>query len=382
MRYWSLVWGSVMSRKWAYLATFAALVLCFILSSYMLAFSRAMSRGVQLSGTQRLVVWHKTSIIELLPLSYVDEVAKLDDVVAVTHRSFFGGYYRDPGNQLPMWVVDPGSFMRYYPEYSFGTPAQAADFLAGGEAIAVGRAAADALGWKQGDRVPVHSVIWTKKDDSDVWMFRVAAIVDSKDPSANTRQVFIPYGAFNEARAFGKNGVGYIEVMARSDAASPALAKRIDAHFESSAKPTHTSTLSGFLQSFASQIGEISSLVYSAMAIVVVTVLMMLVGQLAHGFSLRRKEFGVLKTIGYDNLTISGLIVGESVALSFFAALIGLIVAGFSINASGPMVAKYLSGFYQTPSDMAVVALLALAMGLLASALPVLQARSILSALR
>lgn len=379
MRYWFLIWGGMLNRKWAYLASLAALIVCFILSSYMLSFSRAMSHGVQFSGTQRLVVWHRTSIVQMLPLSYLDEVAKLDDVVAVTHRTFFGGYYRDPGNQLPMWVVDPKTFLDYYGEYKLA-PKQRIDFLAGGDAIAVGRAAAEVFGWKLGDRVPVHSIIWNRKGDNDTWSFWVAAIFDSDDPSANTRQVFIPYAAFNEAREFGTNSIGYIEVMARSDAVAANLAKRIDAHFENSQRPTRTSTLSGFMQSFASQVGEIGSLIYSAMAVVLFTVALMLTGQFAHGFSLRRKEFGVLKTIGFDNLTVSALIVGECLLLSLGAALIALVFAGAAIHSTGPAIAHYVSGFYQTWSDVVFVLLIALVMGLLAAALPVAQARRVLSA--
>lgn len=378
MRYWTLIWSSIVVRKWAYAASFAALVVCFVLSSYMLAFSRAMSHGVQFSGAQRLVTWHKTSIIEMLPMSYIGEISKLDQVAAITHRTFFGGYYRDPGNQLPMWVVDPKSFVDYYSEYKFETPEQRAEFVAGGNAIAVGRAAASALGWKVGDQVPVHSIIWTKKDDKDVWDFRVAAIFDSTEESSNTRQVFIPYDAFNQTREFGTNSVGYIEVMAKSEASAPTLAKQIDAMFENSRRPTRTSTLSGFLQSFASQIGEISNLIYSAMSIVLATVLLMLTGQFVHGFALRRKEFGVLKAIGYDNFTVTGLILGESLTLSLLAAIVALLIAGVSINSTGAVIAKFVTGFYQTPGDVALVLGLALIMGLLASAIPAMEARSIM----
>jgi putative ABC transport system permease protein len=380
MRYMHLIWSGIVSRKFAYLASFLALAVCFVLSFYMLAFSRAMTQGVQFSGTKRLVTWHKTSIIEMLPLSYIDRIAKLEQVDAITHRTFFGGYYRDPSNQLPMWAVDAKSFVDYYREYTFGSPAERADFLAGGNAIAVGRSAAASLGWKLGDLVPVHSIIWIKKDDSDVWDFRVAAIFDSTDESSNTRQVFIPYGPFNDARAFGTNSIGYVEVLAKTESAAPLLAKQIDAMFENSEKPTRTSTLSGFLQSFTSQIADISNLIYSAMSIVLFTVLLMLTGQFAHGFALRRREFGVLKAIGYDNAVMTGLIVAESVALSVSASLVALFVARVSIKSTNVVIGKFVSGFYQAPIDVVLVLALAVAMGLIASLLPAMRVRAIMSA--
>src|SRR5262249_23682575 len=112
MKFWPLLWSNLKRRKARTIFTLMSIVVAFILFAYLAAVRIAFSAGVEVAGADRLMTTHKVSIIQPLPKSYEDQIARTPGVVLVTHASWFGGIYQDPNKGfqgVPQFPVDPDS---------------------------------------------------------------------------------------------------------------------------------------------------------------------------------------------------------------------------------------------------------------------------------
>ena len=292
----------------------------------------------------------------------------------MSHRTWFGGYFRDIGNQRPMWAVDPARFLAFYPELEFSSESGKAMFLAGGNSIAVGVPVARAFGWKVGDRVPLKSYIWTSQEADHTWYFTVATLFDSHDPGADTAQVLIPFKPFDEARTFGRGTVGFVEVAVAKGADAAAIVRQIDGRYVNSPRPTRTSTLKGYLQTFSAQIGDINSLVRGVLSVVMFTAMVLLASNFIHSFIERRAELAVLKTIGFGNMRLLIFILLEAVILVGGFGLFGLLVGRSLVGLAAAAVADFLPGLRLLGRDFALGVALMLGLALVAALWPAVQA--------
>ncbi len=379
-----LVWHGLSRRRLRTLFAGAVIALTFVLFSFLMAFDRAMSLGVDWADADKLVVLHRTSPIEPLPLGYTGELERLASVRLVSHRTWFGGYFREIGNQRPMWAVEPSRFLALYPELELSSESGRAAFLAGGNSIAVGAPVAREFGWRVGDRVPLRSYVWKKRDGSDTWYFTVVALFDSRDPAADTAQILIPFAPFDQSRSFGRGSVGILEVALAEGADAAAVVKQIDDRFLSSATPTRTSTLRGYLQSFSSQIGRIGALVRGVLSVVVFTTMVLLASNFIHSFVERRAELAVLKTVGVSSGRLFVLILAEAVVLVGGFGLIGLLAGRAMVGAAAAAVADFLPGLRLLDRDFIAGIALMLALAVVTAMWPAVQAArmTIVSGLR
>jgi len=355
-----------------------------VLFSFLMAFDRAMSLGVDWADARKLVILHRTSPIEALPLSYVGDLEGLPGIQQVSHRTWFGGYFREIGNQRPMWAVDPARYLAFYPELKFSSESEKAAFLAGGNAIAVGVPVAKAFGWKVGDRVPLKSYIWSSAAGGKTWYFTVAALFDSSDPAADTAQVLIPFKPFDQARTFGRGSVGILEVALSEGTDAAAMVRQIDNRYLNSGKPTRTSTLKGYLQSFSAHIGEIGSLVRGVLSVVVFTAMVLLASNFIHSFMERRAELAVLKTVGFSSRRLLVFILAEAVILVGGFGLLGLLAGRAMVGMAAAAVADFLPGLRLFGRDFLLGLALMLALALVTALWPAIQAArmGIISGLR
>src|SRR5439155_1057238 len=65
----------------------------------------------------RLVVLNRVSIIQPLPLSYRDRLARIPGVTQVTFANWFGGVYQDERNFFPQFAIDRETYRQMFPEF-------------------------------------------------------------------------------------------------------------------------------------------------------------------------------------------------------------------------------------------------------------------------
>ena len=366
MKYFPLVWRSLLRKKTRTVFTVLSILIAFLLFGYLGAIRQAFEGGVELTGADRLLTLHRVSLIQLLPVSYKQRIESVAGVEAVTHATWFGGIYQDPRNFFPQMVVEPEGYLDLFPEYRLPADQKKA-WLADRTGAVAGRQIAKKYGWKIGDRIPIQATIWRRKDGTATWEFVLDGIYDGAEKGTDTTQFFFRYDYLEEARAFGQGMVGWFVVRIANPDRAAEVARKIDDTFANSPYETKTSTEKAFAQAFANQVGNIGAILRAVLLAVFFTILLVAGNAVAQSVRERTGELAVLKTLGFSNAKVLGLVMAESMLLSAIGGLLGLALAWVLIQRGDP-TGGALPIFFLPVRDLligvGIVALLGVATGL------------------
>lgn len=371
MSFLSLIWANLMRKKIRTFFTAVAICVAFMLFGGLMAFKAAFGVGIELAGIDRLILIHKTSIIQPLPLAYLQRIGSQEGVEDVTHANWFGGIYQDPKNFFPKIAVDPESYLRLYPEIKM-TDAERDAWLGNRTGAIVGKVTADRFGWEVGDRIPVQGDIYRTKDGSP-WEFTIESIYTSDDPSFDTSNFLFHYKYLEEAAAGMEGLVGWYILRVDDPQASAQIAESLDQRFANSPAETKTTTESAFIQSFADQTGNIAAITTNVVAVVFFTLLLVAGNTMAQSVRERINELAVLKTLGFSDLKVLTMVMGESMLLTFVSGLLGFGVI-FGATKLFRFGGAMLPTFHVPESAWLPSLLLMVLMGLLAGLIPSVQA--------
>jgi putative ABC transport system permease protein len=372
LRFLPLIIANLRRRKLRTLFTLLSVAVAFLLYGLLAAVRNGFEANVQVAGVDRLITMHKVSIVQPLPLGYQAQIAAVPGVRLVTHATWFGGRYQNERNELTVYPVPADTYLQMYSEYLL-PPADKARWLRDRGGAIVGRSLARAYGWKVGDRIPLRSDIFAGKNGY-VWDFLIDGIYDNKDPSGDTSSIFFHYDYFDESRTSDKGIVGWYIVQVADPRRAAEIGRAIDTRFANSSAETKTGTEQAFLQSFADQTGDIGAIVVSIGIAVFFTMLLVTANTMAQSVRERTNELAVLKTLGYGDGQVLALVVGEALVLTGLGGILGTCAAELAIRRLGVSLGQYMSGFLLTQRALALAALLVLALGLIAGALPALRA--------
>lgn len=327
-----LVFKNLTRKPLRFFLTSIAIFIAFLIYVALTAFDDAMNAGVELSADDRLVSVNKINFTQPLPIAYVRKVETIEGVASVVHMNWFGGYYQEPRNQVMTFAVDQTKLLDVYGEALSLDEAQHEAWLNNRQGILVGRAIAERFGWKVGDRLPLHSNIFSQDDGSTSWEFDIEGIYDGARPQDDTNGVYIHYKYFNETQSFGGDFIGWMGIRTTDPALNEQVIKAIDDMFAFSQYETETVPEKAFNKSFIAQLGNIglivTSVVFAAFFIILVIV----------GFSMvlaireRTNEIGVLKTLGFTSGRIFKMVLMESTILTFVGGVAGLGVASLLVE--------------------------------------------------
>jgi putative ABC transport system permease protein len=367
MKFFRLVFAQLLRKKVRTTLTIGSFTVALFLYGLLVAIRIAFSGGVDAAGVDRLDVINKTSLIMPLPMSYRDRIAGVQGVSGVTYATWFGGVYQDEKNFFPQFAVDKDTWFDVYPEYVLPKDRRDA-FMRDRQACLVGRGLAKRFGFKVGDRLPLRGTIWT-----GTWEFNVVGIYDGNRPDVDTTQLLFRFDYLEERRQFGKGTVGWYVVKLANPEDAVRVTKRIDDDFANSPYETLTQTEKAFAASFAKQMGNVEFLVMTIGSVVFFTLLLVTGNTMAIAVRERTGEFAVLKTVGFPDLAVLGLILAESVVIAGQGGLIGLLLAKL-FTLGGDPTRGMLGTFYLPWGSLGLGFALALGVGVVAGLLPAVSA--------
>lgn len=372
MKYFHLVWSNLKRKKLRTILTLLSILIAFLLFGFLSAIQAALTAGVGVAGADRLIVRHKVTIAQLLPLSYRARIAKLSGVKEAAHASWFGGIYQKPSNFFPQFPVEPEAYLSLYPEFLISPEAKAA-WLKTRTGVIVGRNTAERFGWKVGDRIPIQATIWQKADGDRTWYFDLVGIYDGAKKGTDTTQLLFRYDYFDETRAFAKGTVGWYIVRIADPSRAAEVAKSIDAEFANSPAETKAETEGAFVQAFAKQVGDIGTIMMAILSAVFFTILLVAGNTMAQAVRERTEELGVLKALGFTNQQMLAMVLAESCLLALLGGLAGLGIAWLIISRGDPTHGS-LPMFYLPDTSIGIGLLLIIGLGLVAGIVPAFQA--------
>ena len=337
-KYLPLVWGSLLRKKTRTAFTLLSLAAAFLLIGLLQAVNSVLAGGADFLGANRLITQAKISFTTPLPMRLLPQIEAIPGVEHVGHSQFFGGVYQDPKNFFPQFAVNPQRLRDTYPEWTMPEDQWRA-FISTQDGAIVGKILADKYGWKVGDIVPLNSFIWTQKDGSRVWQWRVVGIFSGRDREWSDRAnlMYLNYGQFDEARIERARGLaGVFVVRVRNPMDSGRIAAEIDRRFENSADAPKTQSEQEFQLGFLKQLGDIGFIVNAISGAVFFTILILTGYTMSQAVRERVPELAVLKCLGFTDRTVLGLVLAESFLLCFLGALAGLLLASAVTGALPP----------------------------------------------
>ncbi len=374
MTFLHLVRKNLGRKKVRTLFTALSIVVAFILFGLLGALNQGFSGSVSLAGVDRLVTIHKVSLIQLLPIAYGARISNLEGVEAVSHYTWFGGYFQDPRQQVFSTPTDPDTFREVYAEFEID-PDQFQAWQNNRVGMLAGKSLADTFGWQVGDRIPIGSTIWPTSDGSYGWEFVLEAVYDDGDPAnTNEQQFFFHYEYFNETRQFGKDLIGWYTVKISDPENAEEMAAAIDALFANSPTETKTTTEKGFAQGFVDQVGDIGAIVRYILLAVFFTMLLVTANTMAQSVRERTNELAVLKTLGFSDTRILVMVLSESTLLSVVAGVLGLMLAYVAVGGFAASVSQFLPGLALTNATLVLGLVLTVVLGLITGIAPALSA--------
>jgi putative ABC transport system permease protein len=371
LKFLPLLWANLRRKPVRTSLTLASIFIAFLLFGLLQTLRYAMTGNPEVAGADRLLTIHKISLVMSLPQSYANRIKSVAGVkVACTHN-WFGGIYQQDRNQVAAFAIDADTFFETYPEYQL-PEAQRSDFLSDRGSAIVGKALAEQFGWKVGDVIPLRSNIFTRKGGGNVWNLKIAGIFTATN--GDNPSLYLHYQYFNEARSFGTDDIGWVVMRIADPQRAPEIARTIDALFANSATETKTSTEKAFAQGFANQLGNIGAIVTAVASAVFFTMLLVTANTMAQSVRERTSELGVLKTLGFSNGSVTGLVLGEAILITTLGAVLGLGVATLFAAVIGKAMQQFFPSVGMPPETYTLGAVIAVALGALSAALPCFQA--------
>jgi putative ABC transport system permease protein len=369
MKYFPLIWASLWRKKTRTIFTLLSIVIAFLLYGVLQTVDHAFedpSTGV--TGADKLITTNKFSITLLLPFSFAQQIRSVPGVAEVTWITWFGAYYQESKNFVFALPIDTDTYFNLHKNEFIVSADQMTAFRNDRTGAIVNVALMKKFGWKIGDKLPLHSTIWTQKADGSLnWTFDIVGTFDAKDPTQANQQsssMLFHYELFDEGRSFGKGQVGWFEERVDDPAQSAAIAAKIDALFANSPNETKTQPAKDFAIAFIKQLGDVGFVLRAILGAVFFTLLFLTGNTMMQSVRERVPELAVLKTLGFTDGKVLGLVVGEALVLCLLAAVVGLALS----YAVLPIVQMGLSGvplsYGAQPFGLAVAVLLALVVGL------------------
>lgn len=335
------------------------------------------------SEARRLIVRHKVSLTQSLPIAYRQRIAQVPGVEGISAWQWFGGIYRDnrdPRNFFAQFGVEPEQILVVRPDLTLPEDQRQA-FIRQRTAAVVTRALAERMNWQVGQRISLTSEIFNLTLEFDL-----VGIMDA--PNTDRFMLFNREYLAESFASSARNGgvrdlVGTFLIIIDRPERAEQVAAAIDGMFANSPFPTKTETEQQFSVAFVNFLGNVRLYLMVICAAVTFTILLVSANTMAMSVRERTRELAILRTLGYTPGEILRLVIGESVLLAVAGGLLGGLISFSVIGA-----VRSFGGFFEaiTPrwEQWLAVLLVAVVVGVVSALVPAVSAsrRNIVESLR
>jgi putative ABC transport system permease protein len=327
-----------------------------------------MSEG-SAESAQRLIVRHKVSLAQFLPISYREKIRSIPGVKNVVNETWFGGQYLDdkPEHFFAQFGTDPNEIFDVLKDFHI-PPDQLEAWKKDRAGAVVDTELAKKFGWKIGDRVHIKGTIFPLDLE-----LTIRGMFTTEQP---TETLYFNNTYIDEGWPRIKGLVGFFGVLADSPQSVPEVAKAIDAQFRNSDRPTKSESEKAFNLDWIAMLGNVKGFILSICAAVVFATLLVSANTMAMSIRERTREVALLKTLGFTRGTVLALFMGESVSLAAFGGFLGAIAASglVYVMARSPQMGLFLTGVSFSVPMVLVAVLVGATVGLASSFVPAFNA--------
>jgi putative ABC transport system permease protein len=341
--------------------------------------------GVDAAAKDRIGTRHKVTFVMTLPKKYADDVRAVPGVTGATFANWFGA--KDPKDEKEFFgnmAVDTKTFFQVYDEMVV-PPAQMEAWKGDRKGAIVGDQLAKKKGWKVGDRVTLVGTIFPGN-----WEFHVSGIYTATRKSVDRSTLWFHWDYLNDSVPDRmKDQIGWIASKINDPSRVADISNAIDKMFDDRDIQTLSMSERAMNNSFLGMLSAVLRAI-DVVSVVILIIMMLILGNtIAMGVRERTSEYGVLRAIGFLPRHLATFVLCEALTVGLLGGLAGLAVAYPIVEGLlGRFIEENMGAFFpyfRVPLSTAALALgLAMALALLASALPAYRAAklNVISALR
>lgn len=370
MKYFPLVWAGLWRKPVRTVLTMLSVVVAFLLFGLLQGFNQGLNSVVDNLDVDRLYISARSSMTDGLNATQAARIRAVPGVLAVSKWTFFGGYYQESRNPIAAFATDVEPLFQIYTDMKI-RPEYIATMQRTRTGALVNQTLANRYGWQVGDRVPIGTSIWTRKDGSSIWEFDIVGTFDASAYGEGFPNFYINSDYFDEASSFGNGVVHYFLARIADPRQATQIAQAIDTLFENSPYETRTQTESAFVQLQLQQLGDIDFIVNAIVGAVLFTLLFLTANTMMQSVRERIPELAVLKTLGFSDGTVLSLVLVEALLLCVFAAAVGLAIASLLF----PLLRAALAGLSMPPIVLAMGAAVAVMLAVISGLPPAWRAK-------
>jgi len=324
--------------------------------------------GVYAASPARLVIRNAISLVFPLPIAYLPKISARPGVDHVAYGNWDRGVYIDERHFFPHLAVSLRPYLDMYPEYLISGDQKQA-LLQDRRGALVGRGLAQRYGWRLGDSIIIKGAILPGERQ-----FIIRAIYAGAEPQTDESRLFSHWDYLNESlkklSSDRTDKVGWYVIKVTRPELAPQVAAEVDALFKNSLAETLTETEQAFALGFVSMTEAILLAIQVVSWVVIGVILVVLANTMAMNARERRGEYAVLKTMGFRARHLAALIFGESFILALAGGLLGAALTFPAVQIFKVHLGQYFRVFPLTRATLLLGLAVALAVGLLAAALP------------
>lgn len=369
MRFLPLIFKNTLRNRRRSLLTICSIAASFCLLGVLFAMYSALYLSEPTPGQAlRLITRNRVSLTQIMPAYYKQKIAAVPGVRHLYSSQWFGGTYKDDRDQrnfFARFAVEPEDFFKV--ETGKQVPEdQKQAFIRERKACLVGRGIANKFGWKIGDTIPLKGDIFPGDRE-----FVIRAIYDSTEE--NETMFFHMESLYQSLPVTRRDFAGTFNILVNTKDDVPTVQKAVDALFENAPVQTRTETEQAFLLSFTSFLGNVKVFLFAICGAVTFTVLLVSANTMAMTVRERVREVGVLKTLGFTEGRILGIIISEAMFIAAVGAAAGCLLAAFLIRGVAAVAGGFsfqLKTMTLTPAATMTCLALGLVVGLLAAIVP------------
>jgi putative ABC transport system permease protein len=368
VKYFPLVWANLTRHTRRTLLTTASVALALFLFASLRSVVTTLKAGADVGSESRMIVQSAKAIVFFLPMSYRQRLEAVPGVAAVTWADWFGGVYQDPKNFFASFATDAESYLEMY-KSDMELPAdQKATFLRERTACIVGQHLMEKFGWQLGQNVTLKGTVFPGD-----WTFTIRGVFHAVNPAFSEDALMLHYSVVYERYPQWVNPGWYVLQLKDPSQASQ-VAAAVDSMFKNSADPTKTGTERAFNANFMTMWGNVSFLMNSIGMAVVFAILLVAANSMMLSARERTNEVGILKTVGFTDRLLFGLVMAEASVIALGGAVLGLGAAKALYRPSGFSAMGFLPGFDVTTGTLVLGFGIAVALALTSGLVPAMQA--------
>ena len=381
-RYLPLILKNTLRNRRRSLLTISSIAASMCLLGVLFALYRALFLSPPAPGQElRLITYNRVSLTQTMPASYEAKIKSVPGVRDASVWQWYGGTYkdaRDMRNFFARFGVEPAALLRIRSDFTMPEEQKKA-FISTRTGAIASSALADKFGWKLGERINMVGDIFPGNLELN--------LVGIYDDPEKVEALYFNWDYVRDGLSAGrKDRIGAWQIQAESAGAVPRITTTIDQMFANSTAETRTESEQAFALSFVSFIGNVKLFLLAICGAVTFTILLVSANTMAMTVRERIREVGILKTLGFPNGAILGMILGEAGFIAALGGAVGIALAAMIayLIRQGPPFLQQMKTLSISPPVALFCLAFSVAVGILSSLVPAAGASrtSILDAFR